>query len=311
MGVSSLISKMPKQTPNGTNRNWPYSFKLLDTSTMQVWTVSPTGVLTQVTTSFSVDTDLGEVIYPTVGSGLDPLEVADIASVILIRVLPLTQKTDLQTQGSFNADTVEEMDDRDVMIAQQQQEEIGRCLKVDLSEDEGNPDTLMAQLNASVAAAETAEDGAEAAQTAAELAETGAEAAQTAAAASAEAAAAIAALGYIIDEATRDLTAASGDVVYSGLGLTPQALIGFATIESQVGSSWGLADGTDSIAILKIHDGTMGQRSAHIFSLQGPEGSGNRQVGVVKSFAAGQYTITWTKIGTPTGTAYLKVLALP
>ena len=125
MALNNLVNRAGPFDCNGVTRNWPYasSFPIILTTDIEIWLInSSTGSLTQVEAAYEVDEDLGEVIYPTVASGLDP--IATGYQILLVRVQPLTQATDLETQGSFNADTVEDMCDKLTMICQQLQEQI-------------------------------------------------------------------------------------------------------------------------------------------------------------------------------------------
>lgn len=51
-------------------------------------------------------------------------------SVVIKRVLPLTQETDIRNQGESYQESIEDQFDRLVLICQQQQEQIDRCVKL-------------------------------------------------------------------------------------------------------------------------------------------------------------------------------------
>ncbi len=110
---------------------------------------------------------------------------------------------------------------------------------------------------------------------------------------------------------TRDVTAASGDVAYTGVGFTPTAIIfmggvGDATLNYL---SWSFTDGTTS-GVLRTYanTGIYDTASGQVVSLI--EASGKGQTALLSSFGADGFTLTWTKIGTPAaGTGTTKYIA--
>ena len=71
----------------------------------------------------------GTITYPISG---DPLATGEI--IVIKRVLPETQTTDLRNQGAWNPEVVEDEFDKSRMIDLQQQESINRSLKTPESE---------------------------------------------------------------------------------------------------------------------------------------------------------------------------------
>lgn len=114
----------------------------------------------------------GSVIFPASGAARLPTG----AKLVIKRKVRLKQYENLNNRGGYFADTQEEMHDRHRMVDLQQQEELDRAVKVPIG-DPTDPATLIADLKADAAAAETARAAAVVAQTAAELAEANAEAA--------------------------------------------------------------------------------------------------------------------------------------
>jgi len=103
----------------------------------------------------------------------------------------------------------------------------------------------------------------------------------------------------------RDMTAASGDVAVTGVGFKPRAVICFATVPSAVGAGgWGFSDGT---AHFTMYDDSIttpdhyGATTALILIQRGATGS--YQTAIVKTFDSDGATLTWTKVGSPVGTA--------
>lgn len=102
---------------------------------------------------------------------------------------------------------------------------------------------------------------------------------------------------------TRDLTAASGDVSYTGYGFTPVALI----IHTSFYYSRGFTNPTGLMDCLSF-EGTAPTNSA-IRVIYLKNGS-DIQSAVWKSYDADGFTLTWTKSGTLSGTSNLYVIAL-
>lgn len=110
---------------------------------------------------------------------------------------------------------------------------------------------------------------------------------------------------------TRDMTAASGDVAYTGYGLKPSCLIVFAYIEAEDVASWGMCDSSKGSMCMCRKDGLTTFYGDTINLIFGPTAAGIYQVAVVKSLDTDGYTLTWAKSGAPpAGTLLIRVLAL-
>ena len=92
-------------------------------------------------------------------------------TITLIRAMDLTQPTSYGNQGPYYPEINETSFDRNLLLIQQQQEVLNRCVKDDASA------TAVTDPDSYLAACQTAQAGAETAETNAETAETGAEAA--------------------------------------------------------------------------------------------------------------------------------------
>ena len=109
---------------------------------------------------------------------------------------------------------------------------------------------------------------------------------------------------------TRDMTAASGDVAYTGYGFQPTSLIIFAIQSSGVGRSWGMSD--SSIAercIARRAAETNFAGYSNIVEILENGSTVNYVYAVVKTYDADGFTLTWTKLGNPTATIYFCALA--
>jgi hypothetical protein len=168
---------------NGTTRDWDYTFPIYtaDGSDIKLYKTAIGGAITEITSNYSVDVVAKHVTYPTVASGLPLLATGE--KITLLRTETLSQDADWKNQGPFNAETVESVADKNIMIAQQQNEALSRAVKypVDQTPTSDTTDTFLTTIEAAKTAAQAAATAAQAAQTAAETAKTAAQAAQTAA----------------------------------------------------------------------------------------------------------------------------------
>ena len=107
--------------------------------------------------------------------------------------------------------------------------------------------------------------------------------------------------------ATRDMTAASGNVSYTGVGFKPTAVFCFAVVGKP--TSWGFSDSAlTSEGILQSDTADTYSATAHLARLY--TSAGVEQKATVASLDADGFTLTWTKVGLPTGTADLSFLCL-
>lgn len=108
---------------------------------------------------------------------------------------------------------------------------------------------------------------------------------------------------------TRDMTAASGDVAYTGVGFVPTSVICMTNIDNAGASAyWSMGVSDSSIAEYALalgDDEFVGQKTSfiHIEPV-----SGNIQAAVMKTYDADGFTLTWTKTSAPTGTAKMTFL---
>lgn len=105
--------------------------------------------------------------------------------------------------------------------------------------------------------------------------------------------------------ATRDMTAAGGDVSYTGIGFKPTAILAMGVINSTTVMSLGYIDSAGNDNGISILSNQYQNNSQ--FLLFYIDGS-NYQFAVVKSYDADGFTLTWTKAGSPTGTVNLTFL---
>lgn len=113
--------------------------------------------------------------------------------------------------------------------------------------------------------------------------------------------------GFKIGNFTRDLTAATGDVSTTGVGFKPNLVIFFLNVNGQFQFSIYFAVSASS-------HGGVNTSAAGIFYSGGYlrayiDGSNYHQA-VLKTMDTDGFTLTWTKTGSPTGTATINYIAL-
>jgi hypothetical protein len=197
----TIVSEVGKVIRNGNGVATSFSFAPMTifkpavdgdgTHDLEVTFVSTTGVEITLaegtgTSNYSVSVATypgeGSITYPASGVG----KLATGEKLVIKRKLDLLQPIDLENQGGYFPDTLEQGLDRPTMILIQQQEEIDRSLKVPIGSTQTSDELLQSVYDASASATASAAAAA-ASETAAETAETNAGASAAAAAASAAA----------------------------------------------------------------------------------------------------------------------------
>jgi len=115
--------------------------------------------------------------------------------------------------------------------------------------------------------------------------------------------------GLKVMTSTRNLTAATGDVSYTGIGFKPGALIAIGYVPTgTIGISVGFSVGAAGYSVL-TRAATAAYSGSASNLLQAFDGT-NQHLGAVKSLDADGFTLTWTKNSSPTGEMTFLVLAL-
>lgn len=109
---------------------------------------------------------------------------------------------------------------------------------------------------------------------------------------------------------SRDISVATGSVAYTGIGFQASKILAIAYVNNTLMASLGFSDKNKDARCL-IYDTTPqwtagGTNLIYISHLAGP-GSARASV---SSYDADGFTLSWTKSGTPTGTAEILILAL-
>ena len=111
---------------------------------------------------------------------------------------------------------------------------------------------------------------------------------------------------------TRDLSAATGNVSYTGIGFKPTGLICFGTVDGVENVfSAGLYGGGSGagIALMDLTVPSWNLISTIISIVTNAAGT-DSQGATLASFDADGFTLSWTKGGTPVGTATIRILCL-
>ena len=113
---------------------------------------------------------------------------------------------------------------------------------------------------------------------------------------------------YKLVTTTRDNTAATGTVAYTGVGFKPTFLFLIAVVDSTTKWCMGFDDGTTSKGIGGIGDATNTQdNGSNFYAIR--NSAGNNQVAVVSTFDSDGFTLSYTKNGSPTGTSSIYIFA--
>lgn len=111
---------------NGVTRVWPYTFLLYDASHLQVWVKRGDEESALLERGYVLNEQEKTVTYPPEGTGEAPLSAED--QIIIMRVVPVLQSTELKNQGEFFAKTIEMQFDLVVMMIQQITETLRRAV---------------------------------------------------------------------------------------------------------------------------------------------------------------------------------------
>jgi len=109
--------------------------------------------------------------------------------------------------------------------------------------------------------------------------------------------------------ATRDMTAASGDVAYTGVGFKPRCIVALAAINTTEIHSIGFAAVLVN-GILYAEAPDVYYADDQVIRLGTAPGA-TEQRAVIKSFDSDGFTLTWTKAGAPAAnTGTIRVLCI-
>ena len=124
MTVSTTHTKVIYQG-DGTNRQWAYTFPIMQEDHIAVFITTKDGQTQRVQSNYQVKPLQKQVIYPVTGK---PLEVG--CKIALLRKTPLTQELDLVNNGGFFPENIEQTFDRSVLVEQELLEQLERAVKM-------------------------------------------------------------------------------------------------------------------------------------------------------------------------------------
>lgn len=112
------------------------------------------------------------------------------------------------------------------------------------------------------------------------------------------------ALSSKVITATRDLTAANGDVAYTGVGFKPSSIIAIASVNDSYTQSFGMVDSLSGMGYLYFPISASGKAETGTgnFLIGMTTYASNFQTAQLKTFDTDGFTLTWAKNGTPSGT---------
>ena len=111
---------------NGVTREWSYDFTLTDSAYLEVYLSESDGLPVKLTSGYTLDRTQHKVTYP---SNPDTPALPTGSKLTLMRVLPITQPTDMPNQqGRILAKNTEAALDRATMIIQQLKEILTRTI---------------------------------------------------------------------------------------------------------------------------------------------------------------------------------------
>lgn len=145
MTVANTTTKL-QYKGNGENRMFGITFPLADGSHLRLFLTTPQGMESEITKNFAFSDTLDSVTYPTLESGLEPLE--DGYTLTLLRQTPPTQELDLQSGHALDAEELERGFDKLTCLVQEAQEQMARAICYPVSaEEKPSAECFLEQLN--------------------------------------------------------------------------------------------------------------------------------------------------------------------
>lgn len=108
---------------------------------------------------------------------------------------------------------------------------------------------------------------------------------------------------------SRDMTAASGNVSYTGVGFIPNVIIALSHLATSLSISVGFSDSSLlSTEIFLLGSTTATDAGSELNRIA--VSAGVEQYSTISSYDTDGFTLTWTKAGLPTGTAGIRFLCI-
>jgi len=147
-GVSTTNNKMPLYSCNSVTTAFTFDFPIINTTDIKVVKVTvATGAETTLTKDVDYTVSATNNDYSSGGTITTTSAYTSSYQILLIRNTPLTQGTDLITDsGVLRTQTLVDTVDKQMMIAQDNREQLSRCLKI----AESDPNTQLVTLGNAV-----------------------------------------------------------------------------------------------------------------------------------------------------------------
>jgi len=111
---------------------------------------------------------------------------------------------------------------------------------------------------------------------------------------------------------TRDMTLANAPVAYTGIGFKPRLVIFIGGFTG--GGNTAFVGATDGVSNVVIYNNHLNSADSWVMSVDGNtyiiQAAGAAQTSVISSLDTDGFTLSWTKIGSPTGTATVGYVAI-
>jgi len=110
---------------------------------------------------------------------------------------------------------------------------------------------------------------------------------------------------------TRDISTVSGTQAVTAVGFKPKAIVFLGGINASHQISYGFTDGTSYMCVYDLIDVSLkyGVNAGFCIGVVGATGS-DLAIATISSLDSDGFTLSWTKTGSPTGTATIGYLAL-
>lgn len=136
MTVASETNRSGPYSGNGVTTVFPYGFRILSDQHLRVIRTDAAG--NETTLTLSTHYTVSGVGSSGGGSVTTLTAPATGETITILRDMPFTQETDLENQGAYYAETIEQALDLAAMRDQQLAEEMGRAIKLPASSDDPN-----------------------------------------------------------------------------------------------------------------------------------------------------------------------------
>lgn len=144
MTVPSEVSRSGPYNGNGVTTFFEYKFRIVDEGHLRVIKRDADGF--ETTLVIGADYTVSGVGSQVGGNITTTVPPAAGETITILRNVPFVQETDLQNQGPYYAETVEDAFDLAAMRDQQLQEQVTRSVKIPASADVSALDTLIADI---------------------------------------------------------------------------------------------------------------------------------------------------------------------